>query len=72
MACARLAQEHNAGTHWRRRDKIAPDQLRLRRAAAYLCTIQLVADLVGFTRSAEPGRTGGCAERNVRIPTRFR
>ena len=50
MACARLVQEHNV-EHLAATRKIAPDQVRLRRAAAYLCAIQLVADAAGFTRS---------------------
>lgn len=53
MACARLAQEHNA-EHVAATRKVAPDQARLRRAAGFLCTIQLIADLAGFTH-AESG-----------------
>lgn len=60
MACARLAQEHNA-EHVAATRKVAPDQTRLRRAAGFLCTVQLIADLAGFTH------TGSAAERVVAL-----
>lgn len=53
MACTRLAQEHNQ-EHAAATKKTAPNQATLRRAAAYLCAIHLVADLAGFTRSSDP------------------
>ena len=53
MACERLAQEHNE-EHVAASLKTAPDQGALQRAAAYLCAIQLLADLAGFTRSPSP------------------
>lgn len=53
MACARLAQESNE-EHVAATRKTAPNQASLRRAAAYLCVLHLIADLVGFTRASEP------------------
>jgi hypothetical protein len=53
MACERLVQEHNE-EHVAATLKTAPDQGALQRAAAYLCAIQLIADLAGFTRSPNP------------------
>ncbi len=53
MACERLVQEHNE-EHLAATRKRAPDQGRLQRAAAYLCAIQLIADLAGFTYSQSP------------------
>lgn len=50
MACERLVQEHNE-EHVAATRRTAPDQSRLLQAAAYLCAIQLVADLAGFTHS---------------------
>jgi len=53
MACKRLGQEHNE-EHLAATRKRAPDQGRLQRAAAYLCAIQLISDLAGFTHSQSP------------------
>ncbi|MDO8777618.1 MAG: hypothetical protein Q7K57_54665 [Burkholderiaceae bacterium] len=53
MACVRLAQEHNQ-EHAAATRKTAPNQVSLRRAAAYLCVLYLVADLAGFTHSSDP------------------
>jgi hypothetical protein len=53
LACKRLAQEHNT-EHLAAARKDAPDQVRLRRAAAFLCTIHLLADVAGFTRGPNP------------------
>lgn len=53
MACVRLAQEHNQ-EHAAANRRTAPNQTRLRRAAAYLCILQLISDLPGFTRSSNP------------------
>lgn len=50
MACERLVQEHNE-EHVAATRKNAPDQGTLLRAAEYLCAIQLIADLAGFTRT---------------------
>ncbi|GKT18719.1 hypothetical protein AVHY2522_19895 [Acidovorax sp. SUPP2522] len=48
MACDRLVLEHNE-EHRTARYKSAPDHDRLKRAAAYLCAVQLIADLAGFS-----------------------
>lgn len=53
MACERLVQEHNE-EHVAATRKTASDQGTLHQAAAYLCAIQLIADLAGFTRSPNP------------------
>lgn len=53
MACERLVQEHNE-EHVAATRKTAPDQGKLQQAAAYLCAIQLIADLAGFTHSPTP------------------
>jgi len=53
MACERLVQEHNE-EHVAATRKTASDQGALQRAAAYLCAIQLIADLTGFTHSPSP------------------
>lgn len=53
MACVRLAQEHNR-EHAAATRKTAPSQASLRRAAAYLCVLHLIADLSGFTRASDP------------------
>lgn len=53
MACERLVQEHNE-EHVAATRKTAPDQGTLQRAAAYLCAIQLIADLAGFTHAPNP------------------
>lgn len=53
MACERLVQEHNE-EHVAATRKTASDQGTLQRAAAYLCAIQLIADLAGFTHSPNP------------------
>lgn len=53
MACERLVQEHNE-EHVAATRKTAPDEGTLQRAAAYLCAIQLIADLAGFTHSSNP------------------
>ena len=53
MACERLVQEHNE-EHVAATRKTAPDEVTLQRAAAYLCAIQLIADLAGFTHSSTP------------------
>ncbi len=65
MACDRLAQEHNQ-EHAAATRKTAPNQVTLRRAAAYLCVLYLVADLAGFSEVAgrtavieDPGDLGG-------------
>lgn len=53
MACERLVQEHNE-EHIAATRKTAPDKGSLQRAAAYLCAIQLIADLAGYTHSPNP------------------
>jgi phage tail protein X len=53
MACDRLVQEHN-DEHVAATRNTASDQGALQRAAAYLCAIQLIADLAGFTHSPNP------------------
>ncbi|MBR7946045.1 NACHT domain-containing protein [Burkholderia cenocepacia] len=55
MACERLAQEHNE-EHVAATRKTAPNQDMLHQAAAYLCALQLIADLTGFTRSPKPSK----------------
>lgn len=62
MACDRLVQEHNE-EHIAATRKTAPDEGRLQRAAGYLCAIQLIADLAGFTHSQNP------PERVIRLNT---
>lgn len=53
MSCERLVQEHSE-EHVAATRKNAPDQGTLLRAAEYLCAIQLIADLAGFTRAPNP------------------
>lgn len=53
MACERLVQEHNE-EHIAATRKTARDQGSLQRAAAYLCAIQLIADLAGYRHSPNP------------------
>jgi hypothetical protein len=53
MACERLVQEHNE-EHVAATRKNAPDQGLLLRAAEYLCAIQLISDIAGFTRAPNP------------------
>ncbi|MBA3057492.1 MAG: hypothetical protein KJ614_18580 [Gammaproteobacteria bacterium] len=53
MACERLVQEHNE-EHVAATRKTARDEGTLQRAAAYLCAVQLIADLAGFTHSVNP------------------
>lgn len=48
MACDRLVLEHN-DEHLAATYKSAPDHDSLKRAAAYLCALQLIADLTGFS-----------------------
>ena len=53
MACERLVQEHDE-EHVAATRKNAPDQGLLLRAAEYLCAIQLISDIAGFTRAPNP------------------
>jgi hypothetical protein len=53
MACERMVQEHNE-EHVAATRRNAPDQGALLRAAEYLCAIQLIANLVGFTHASNP------------------
>lgn len=53
MACDRLVHEHNE-EHIAATRKTAPNEAQLHRAAGYLCAIQLIADLAGFTHSPTP------------------